>query len=77
MTRSSPPEIPFCAPLGFRKRIRKPEGEDAKKQAARVIGRLQRAGFSASVVFKVLRAWEIEVDEAAVDDEIAVEQTED
>jgi len=70
-------EVALARDYIFRKRIRKPEGEDAKKQAARVIGRLQRAGFSASVVFKVLRAWEIEVDEAAVDDEIAVEQTED
>jgi regulatory protein len=46
-----------------RKRMKKPEGEDAKKQAARVMGRLMRAGFSAGAIFKVLREWDVEVDE--------------
>jgi regulatory protein len=46
-----------------RKRMKKPEGEDAKKQAARVMGRLMRAGFSAAAIFKVLREWDVEVDE--------------
>lgn len=45
-----------------RKRIRRPEGEDAKKQAARVMGRLMRAGFSAGTIFKLLRGWDVEVD---------------
>jgi regulatory protein len=46
-----------------RKRIKRPEGEDAKKQAARIMGRLMRAGFSAGTVFKLLRTWDVEVDE--------------
>jgi regulatory protein len=46
-----------------RKRMKRPEGEDAKKQAARIMGRLMRAGFSAGAIFKVLREWDIEVDE--------------
>ncbi len=46
-----------------RKRIKRPEGEDARKQAARITGRLIRAGFSAGAIFKVLRDWEVEVDE--------------
>lgn len=45
-----------------RKRIKRPEGEDAKKQAARVMGRLMRAGFSAGSIFKLLRGWDVEVD---------------
>ncbi|HEU4635283.1 MAG TPA: regulatory protein RecX, partial [Edaphobacter sp.] len=35
-----------------RKRMKRPEGEDAKKQAARVMGRLMRAGFSSGSIFK-------------------------
>jgi regulatory protein len=46
-----------------RKRMKKPEGEDAKKQAARVMGRLMRAGFSAGAILKVLRDWDVDVDE--------------
>lgn len=46
-----------------RKRMKRPEGEDAKKQAARVMGRLMRAGFSSNAIFKVLRSWDVEIDE--------------
>ena len=46
-----------------RKRIKRPEGEDARKQAARITGRLMRAGFSAGAIYKVLREWDVEVDE--------------
>jgi regulatory protein len=55
-----------------RKRIKRPEGVDAKKQAARITGRLMRAGFSAGTVFKLLRTWDVEVDdieEPVLDDE--------
>jgi regulatory protein len=62
-------EVVLAREYVARKRIKKPEGVDAKKQAARVMGRLQRAGFSAAAVFKVLRAWNVEVDEAAVEDD--------
>lgn len=43
-----------------RKRIKKPEGD---KEQARVMGRLLRAGFSSSTVFRVLRDWGAEVEE--------------
>ena len=50
----------YCA----RKRMKQPSGENAKKESARVMGRLLRAGFSAGTVFKVLRDWgAVEVDE--------------
>jgi regulatory protein len=52
--------------------MKRPEGEDAKKQAARVMGRLMRAGFSAGAIFKILREWDLEVDE--VEDSPAEEE---
>jgi regulatory protein len=46
-----------------RKRMKRPEGATAQKDSVRVMGRLLRAGFSAGVVFKVLREWGVEVEE--------------
>jgi regulatory protein len=57
-------EIALAREYIARKRMKRPEGEDAKKQAARVMGRLMRAGFSAGAIFKILREWDVEVDEA-------------
>ena len=62
-------EVTLAREYIARKRIRQPEGEDAKKQAARVTGRLVRAGFSAGAIFKVLREWNVEVEEEAIDDD--------
>jgi regulatory protein len=56
-------EVALAREYIARKRMKRPEGDDAKKQAARVMGRLMRAGFSAGAVFKVLREWNVEVDE--------------
>lgn len=56
-------EVALAREYIARKRMKRPEGEDAKKQAARVMGRLMRAGFSAGAIFKVLREWNVEVDE--------------
>lgn len=56
-------EVALARQYIARKRMKRPEGEDAKKQAARVMGRLMRAGFSAGAIFKVLREWNVEVDE--------------
>ena len=52
-----------------RKRLHKPEGENAQKETARVTGRLLRAGFSAGTIYKVLREWNIEVDELEVEEQ--------
>ena len=54
----------YCA----RKRMKQPSGENAKKEAARVMGRLLRAGFSPGAVFKVLKDWGVEVEEVDVED---------
>jgi len=52
----------YCA----RKRMKQPSGEKAQQEAARVMGRLLRAGFSAGAVYKVLREWGVEVEEVDV-----------
>ena len=49
-----------------RKRMKQPAGENARKESAKVMGRLLRAGFSAGAVFKVLRDWGVEVEEVDV-----------
>lgn len=56
-------EVALAREYIARKRMKRPEGEDAKKQAARAMGRLMRAGFSAGTIFKVLREWDVEVEE--------------
>lgn len=50
-----------------RKRMKAPAGPDSKKQAARAMGRLLRAGFSAGTVSKVLRQWGVEADDTDID----------
>ena len=61
-------EVALAREYIARKRMKQPEGVDAKKQATRVMGRLMRAGFSAGAIFKVLREWDVEVEEVALDD---------
>jgi len=51
-----------------RKRMKQPAGERIKQESARVMGRLLRAGFSASTVFKVLREWGVAVEEFEVEE---------
>jgi regulatory protein len=52
-----------------RKRMKQPAGEKAEQEAARVMGRLLRAGFSAGAVFKVLREWGVAVEEVDVEEQ--------
>jgi len=47
-----------------RKRMRAPANE---KETARVMGRLMRAGFSSTAIWKVLKGWRVEVEEADVE----------
>jgi regulatory protein len=42
-----------------RKRMKKPSGQNAQKETARVMGRLARAGFSSGAIYKVLREWDL------------------
>ena len=48
-----------------RKRMRPPVNE---KEVARAMGRLMRAGFSSTAIWKVLRGWKIDVTEADLED---------
>ena len=50
-----------------RKRIRKPENE---KETARVMRRLVTAGFSTSVIYKILRQWDVPEESLAALDSI-------
>jgi regulatory protein len=56
-------EVALARAYVARKRMKQPAGENAKKESARVMGRLLRAGFSAGTVFKVLKDWGVEVEE--------------
>ena len=47
-----------------RKRMKQPAGENRQKEAARIMGRLLRAGFSSATVFKVLRQWGVEAEDS-------------
>ncbi len=57
-----------------RKRIRKPENE---KETARVMRRLVAAGFSARVIYKILRQWDVPDEALAVLDNLDEEPHED
>jgi regulatory protein len=46
-----------------RKRIQKPKDE---KETARVVRLMVRAGYSTSTIFRVLKAWKLEVDEESL-----------
>ncbi len=59
-------EVALAREYIARKRMKQPEGEKAKQESARVMGRLLRAGFSAGAVFKVLREWGVAVEEVDV-----------
>ncbi len=52
-------EVALAREYIARKRMKQPSGADAQKQTLRVMGRLMRAGFSSSTIFKVLRAWHL------------------
>ena len=52
-------EVGLAREYAARKRMKKPEGENAQKETARVMGRLMRAGFSSAAIYKVLREWDL------------------
>ena len=56
-------EVALAREYIARKRIKQPTGDNARKEATRITGRLMRAGFSAGTIYKVLREWEVEVEE--------------
>jgi regulatory protein len=61
----------YCA----KKRMKQPGGpgvsrEDAQKESARIMNRLLRAGFTSNAIFKLLRSWNVEVEETELDDDL-------
>jgi regulatory protein len=57
-----------------RKRIRKPEN---KKETARVMRRLVAAGFSTSIIYRILRQWDVPDEALSALDNISEETQED
>jgi regulatory protein len=57
-----------------RKRIRKPENE---KETARVMRRLVAAGFSTSVIYRILRKWDVPDESLSALDNLAEEPHEE
>ena len=67
-------EVALARAYVARKRMKQPSGEKAKKESARVMGRLLRAGFSSATVFKVLKDWGVEVEEVDLEEDVAEEE---
>jgi regulatory protein len=61
-------EVALARAYIARKRMKQPSGADAKKETARTMNRLIRAGFSSNAIFKVLRAWGAPVEEAEMEE---------
>jgi regulatory protein len=57
-----------------RKRLRKPQNE---KETARIMRRLVAAGFSTSVIYKILRQWDVPEDTLSALDNLADEAPEE
>lgn len=55
-----------------RKRVRKPEND---KETARVVRMLVRAGFSTSVIFRILKKWDLPEDTLAALDSLETEES--
>lgn len=70
-------EVALAREYIARKRMKQPGGENREKETTRAMGRLLRAGFSAGAVYKVLREWNIEVDETEVEEPLMDSDTED
>ena len=56
-------EVALARAYCERKRMKAPEGPEAKKQTVRLMNRLMRAGYSSNAIFKLLRAWKVETPE--------------
>ena len=74
-------EVGLAREYVAKKRMKKPAGENAQKETARVMGRLMRAGFSSTAIYKLLREWQVPVDvdamEGGADSDSYAERDED
>jgi len=62
-------EVALAQAYVARKRMKQPAGENAKKESAKVMGRLLRAGFSSGAVWKVLKDWGVDVEEVEIEED--------
>jgi regulatory protein len=62
-------EVALARAYVARKRMKKPEGdrEKVQKETAKAMRRLIAAGFSTKTIWKVLREWDVELEEVDVD----------
>ncbi len=58
-------EVALARQYCERKRMKQPAND---KETARMVGRLMRAGFSSSAIFKVLKTWGVEVEEVELEE---------
>ena len=63
-------EVVLAREYVAKKRMKKPSGENAQKETARVMGRLMRAGFSSRAIYKVLREWDVAVEEVELEEAV-------
>jgi regulatory protein len=56
-------EVALAREYIARKRMKKPSGEKAQRETARMMGRLMRAGFSSGTIYKVMREWDVAIEE--------------
>jgi regulatory protein len=61
-------EVELARQYIARKRMKQPSGPNAQKETVRAMNRLMRAGFSSNAIFKVLREWNVEVDEVVLEE---------
>jgi regulatory protein len=61
-------EVALARQYIARKRMKQPGGENKQKETVRAMNRLMRAGFSSRAIFKVLREWDVEVEEVDLED---------
>lgn len=60
-------EVALARQYVERKRMKQPSGPNVQKETTRMMNRLLRAGFSPGAIYKVLRAWNVEVEEVEVE----------
>ncbi len=57
-------EVALARAYCEKKRIKQPQGIDSKKETVRIMNRLLRAGFSSNAIFKLLRTWNVSVEDS-------------
>ncbi len=67
-------EVAMARAYCEKKRIKKPEGATAQKDSVRIMNRLMRAGYSSTAIFKLFKAWRVEVPESGADSDSYAEK---